>query len=179
MKNKKQGFTLIELLVVVLIIGILSAIALPQYEKAVEKSKIINMLPLYKAVIQANEMYDLEHGQSLAPNFDALGHILPDDWTGTDTNIATNGEWQLYFSYDNKHGWRYIELRHLTGKYAQSGFIWLVRDSGQQHDRFPDRLQIVCFEKSDMTTGQGGFCKKVLGGKYIGSNGSYLYTFPY
>ena len=58
----KKGFTLLELLVVVLIIGILSTIALPQYRVAVEKSKAAEAMSLIAPLKQAIDLHVLANG---------------------------------------------------------------------------------------------------------------------
>ena len=74
------GFTLIELLVVVLIIGILAAVAVPQYQLAVDKSKFASYIPLVETVEKAQEAYYLANGQ-YATSFDQLDVEIPKNFT--------------------------------------------------------------------------------------------------
>ena len=80
--SKRTGFTLIELLVVVLIIGILAAIALPQYETAVKKSRLARYFPVVASLAQAEEVYFLNNGMYSA-SADKLDIALP---SGTPAN---------------------------------------------------------------------------------------------
>ena len=72
-----KGFTLIELLVVVLIIGILSAVALPQYQKAVIKTRVMEAKTTLKSLVEATQLYILENG-AVPSSLDDLTITVPD-----------------------------------------------------------------------------------------------------
>ncbi len=66
MKNRSTGrlggFTLIELLIVVLIIGILTAVALPKYQSAVDKSRYATLMPTAKTIANSQEAFYMANG---------------------------------------------------------------------------------------------------------------------
>jgi len=73
-----KAFTLIELLVVVLIIGILAAVALPQYQKAVEKTRMVEAISILRSIANANQAYYMANGQYAGiSDLDALDIEIP------------------------------------------------------------------------------------------------------
>lgn len=78
-KLLNKGFTLLELLVVVLIIGILAAIALPQYKKAVEKTRISEALLILNNFYRAYQICLLSHEDEDCMDFNALDIEMPSE----------------------------------------------------------------------------------------------------
>ena len=80
MKYNKKGFTLIELLVVVLIIGVLSSMALPQYRKAVERARAAEAVSNIAVLMSAVDRYILANGYTASEEgslFNALDVQMP------------------------------------------------------------------------------------------------------
>ena len=60
-RSNKRAFTLIELLVVVLIIGILAAVAVPQYQKAVYKARAVEAVTTLDSLKKGMQLYMLSN----------------------------------------------------------------------------------------------------------------------
>ncbi len=92
--QKNAGFTLIELLVVVLIIGILSAVALPQYTVAVEKSRTTELVNNVRNIIVADQMWQLANGNEIYSSWEDL-YDIPGSTCSSAYACTTK-----HFSYD-------------------------------------------------------------------------------
>ena len=118
----KKAFTLIELLVVVLIIGILAAIALPQYERAVLRSRFSEVEIKLNAMNQAVQRYYLANStynatQGLTKPFNGIEGMDIEIPTGQCVSGST-----CAYQYANYYG-MYIVGYYTGNNFAPDFFI--------------------------------------------------------
>ena len=95
----KKAFTLLELLVVVLIIGILAAIALPQYQKSVERARVTQVYELMSTISKAQALYSLNNN-AYSTDLNALDIELPFTDNSSNSFVALNYTWEKWGSKD-------------------------------------------------------------------------------
>ena len=139
MTSLSRAFTLIELLVVILIVAILAAIAVPQYQKAVWKARAVQLRVAVQALAQAQEQYYLIHGtyptafSQLDIAFDSFpehpkGNGHAGNLTSSNDAIRRN-EWaEIIINNTDVRDFKFSTGVFMQGKYDGEGFLYAHQD---------------------------------------------------
>lgn len=162
-----QAFTLIELLVVVLIIGILAAVAVPQYQKAVDKAKYTQAMLVGNKISHAQQQYKLANG-FYSGRFDELDIDLPTPVSTRQDNAITE-----YYFYTWGKCWTHDVYDACSVHLSDSSRAWYFVNR--------EPLSIQCWADPHDDARANALCqamtKKTTGVKNGSGNGYMMYAF--
>lgn len=161
-----KGFTLIELLVVILIIGILAAVALPQYQTAVAKSRMAAMLPFMRSVQQAVQRYYMANG------------TYPVSLEELDVTCSS-------FGSGSHEGWCYLDSKRYTQVHLEEGYYIVGSDSRVKAHVlllfwYNGGASCYAYEDNNFELGKK-ICLGLTGDEHPGGSAGWaaIYRFPY
>lgn len=166
----KKGFTLIELLVVVLIIGILSSVALPQYTKAVEKSRAAEAIATLKSLRDAQEICFMENGigTAICTSQDSSGNNL---FNSSSVTIGGTPRTCSGCGPETKN-WRFQISNAFIEAHRTNGKLYLTTTAAPAYQGRPAYQKTVCRAEG---SGTAADCKAI---GFTVDAGSGAYSMP-